>query len=67
MVESEGLGGTTTIDGGGVLELLGGPDEGAGDGGVIIPTVAPVNAGRKWRGGSWGAPETSEWSELEEV
>lgn len=51
MLEGEGLVGTTTVGGCGALQLLGGPDEGTGDG-VMIVTEIPVNAGLKWRGGS---------------
>lgn len=50
-MESEGLIGTTTVVGWGILDPLGGPSGGA-VGEVIIATEIPVNAGRKWRGGS---------------
>ena len=67
LVEGGGLVGTTTLGGRGVLEVaLEGPDERL-DGEVRIFMGIPVKAGRKWRGGSWGAPETSECSEFEEV
>ena len=50
--ESGGLVGTTTLISCVVLQVaLGGPGEGV-DGEERIPTVIPVKAGRKWRGGS---------------